>query len=89
MFRIYQIRDYEVYWDMGPAVVSAKSPEDACDLLKDYLRSDEETKHWAGKEDIGFRVRGEIIDTGIDANARAVIFARNKRTFSQTKASDE
>jgi len=80
-YRIYQIRDYEVYWDQFAAVVSGESPEDALGLLEEYLKSGEEAPRWRGVEDIGFRLRGEIIDTGIEANKRTVIFTRGKRNF--------
>lgn len=79
-FNIYQIRNYETYWDMHDAVVSGVSEEDACKVLEDYLGSGEESPKWKGK-DIGFNLRGEIINTHIKADKRAVIYTRHKTKF--------
>ena len=78
-FRIFQIRPYQTFWEQADAVVSGKSPEDACLVLEDHLKN-------AGADygcvvyELGFKA-GEVIDTGILADKRSVLYSKNKRTF--------
>jgi len=80
-YKIYQIRQYEVLWDMNDAVVSGESPEDACSVLEEYLKNPE--GQYPMGADIKFRGRGEIIDTHIFADKREVIYTMCKKTFEE------
>ena len=71
MFPVYVIRDYEVLWTMGTAVVAASSPDAAEKLLQDSLRMHRKPF----KEiDIHFRIRGGVIETGYSMDREGVVY---------------
>ncbi|MEI6849488.1 MAG: hypothetical protein WCK29_00460 [archaeon] len=85
-YRIFLVTNYEVMYDMGNAAVSGSSREDALSVLEEYLLSPEAKGTFnITKEELQFKVRGEVIDTGINADQRTVIYSKYKKDFSQTK----
>ncbi len=85
LYRIYLITNYEIYFQMGNAVVGAESSQQALHLLEDYLRHDPNIKEsLRGREDIGFLLRGEIRETQDQTTKQGVLYPFAKKLPSST-----